>query len=476
TRTGGGIVRIDPETLDVTGLASNTNAFKLALSSDGTSILVLNALSIGNTLERRSLPGFTIEHTYHSGLSETGLRRQIVDFCPLGADGGRVALALRWVDSSKQVGCYEVRTDAGVQARTTEFLLTNSYQPYDVPNLVEPCVNPDEFCGITTSILTRWRMEAGALTEIARSDLGVSLIAAFPVSGPWHHCVKSDGHGRLCFTNGSEFSEISLKKVGSTTVGALKGVAPEPEAERTFLLGSVPSPHIKARQRDSFEVVGTCDLPLQSGLNDNGDLIRWGANGFAFPIRGGIAFLSHNALVPGNPEADLVVTVSPTKSRITTGSAAVLQVRVENKGPRTAEQVVVTLDRSGSVGIKSVVAAGAEVTPDYSTTVRFPRIRAGETRSVTVKSHVAEMAGLLVCRARVISNAAEDDYGNNSSFAEVPILFGPTDTRRIIGLPTNSMIANPQEGSIWINVTSFGRDSFPDCVMSIEPSTGRILR
>lgn len=124
---------------------------------------------------------------------------------------------------------------------------------------------------------------------------------------------------------------------------------------------------------------------------------------------------------PGpDPEADLVITKSPKPKTIRLGKTVTYTVKVRNRGPDDAENVVIVEQRAKQDSILSI-------TPQLQC-VRTPvpaclvgTVKAGETKTYKVVAR-PKTTGTFANRAVVVTSTAEVSTKNNVAVAKVKVL------------------------------------------------------
>ena len=129
--------------------------------------------------------------------------------------------------------------------------------------------------------------------------------------------------------------------------------------------------------------------------------------------------------VPGGPDPDLVVSKRADRPVVSVGEAVTYRVIVRNRGPVTAESVVVT-DLAAS-GPARVISARVLGSPCVVTGVLYCRVRALRPgASITSKVRVRTTgAGVIRNAAAANSDSAETTYRNNVSSARVRVRAAP---------------------------------------------------
>jgi uncharacterized repeat protein (TIGR01451 family) len=240
----------------------------------------------------------------------------------------------------------------------------------------------------------------------------------------------------------SDGKDVSAPATVSITVTALANRAPTANDDTSSTVANTPvTVGVLANDNDpdgdTLTVIG--NTPPLHGLVTctAGDCTYTPASGYTGPDsftytisdgHGHTASATVNVTVTATPpatlEANLAVTVSGPKT-VQPGTSATFTLTVQNGGPDTATNVVVTDTLPGDLTLlsDSVVwsgVSGASCTVSGATiSCTVPSFAVGRTLTVTFSAQVAAGAAAVVDAATVAAATADPDMSNNASSAAV---------------------------------------------------------
>lgn len=118
-------------------------------------------------------------------------------------------------------------------------------------------------------------------------------------------------------------------------------VEPDPAGGRVFYLGNTQGNwQLRAHDLDTGELLGTLSLPGLAGIPSG--LTRWGAQGLAFRTDASQLWLINSSLVSQQAQADLAIALDAPGDVVPVGGESPFRLTVNNRGPATARNVMIT--------------------------------------------------------------------------------------------------------------------------------------
>jgi uncharacterized repeat protein (TIGR01451 family) len=142
-------------------------------------------------------------------------------------------------------------------------------------------------------------------------------------------------------------------------------------------------------------------------------LTRWGDRGLAFWTTSGHIHCFETELLPGHPEADLVLAGEVEPAAALVGSSRAARLVLSNAGAHPAEDVIVTVRIPAGIWLQSSsVSTGAPKITQDSWTWRIAHMPAGSVSTADL-ALVTEGLGAPVLTAHAVSRAQDPNYANN---------------------------------------------------------------
>ncbi|MCI0744751.1 MAG: hypothetical protein L0Y58_05020 [Verrucomicrobia subdivision 3 bacterium] len=294
--------------------------------------------------------------------------------------------------------------------------------------------------------------------------------------------VKVDRAGGLMTGFGVDF--ICAGDLIFATTGAVwepdRGVVRGGASAAVLLVGDIGAGRYYQWQSSPSRIVGFdlhTLLPVGSMLtptinNAAGRMVRFGTDGLAFRANGNYVALVRTPLLASGPPADLVLSATYAGLPILAGDPFSCTLIVSNRGPSTAQNVVVAqtlfsdatlLATSSSVGSVTQVFGGA-VCP-------LMPLASGATANVTL-TYRALKPGLLTARASVTSDTVDPNMSNNIVALRAPAKYLiARDTVAEMSQATTDLAYDPVGGRIYASAPNAHLE-LGNSVLPLDPLSG----
>ncbi len=431
----GGIVSIDPDSGHVTyaGVAG-TGANEMALSDDGTKLFVGVDYAIQEMDTATTTRGARYAVNQLGGLDQPG------DLEAVPGDSSQVVVS--------SLGPYLPRislyANGIAQPSTAESFQLRAGR-------LEFGSDDNQLHVLVSGFFSGGHMQ---IYTLARSGDGLTIITNISRFGDWFNGadMRFDS-GQLYTSPGRVLDETSLGVSGAFPLmppGTL--VLPEVSAARVFFLGSEGGKWVlSAWDPTTFQRLASLVIPGVAGAP--AAFIRWGTDGFAFLTSSEQVFLIRSSLMPTNAPTDLAIAINESADPITVGSNLTFTVSVTNLGPRIATTTRVELVLPNSATLTSLALGQGRVqTNSQSLTLHLGDLAPGGTVNVSATVR-PNSAGVLDCRAVVISRSVDPNNTNNMAVALV-IARPWDDVAPITSLPlaTGDIIWEPISRKIYASI------------------------
>ncbi|WP_193211894.1 DUF11 domain-containing protein [Luteolibacter marinus] len=456
---GKAVVPVDPLTGRVgEPIPLNAEPAKLAISENGDYLYV--ALLDQPEVKRIHLPSQRVDRSIPMGSGPEAARLFAGDMEVIKGDG-RTLMVARYDPS--------IRPDhKGVAVYDDEAMRPNVTQGHIGSNLIESSADPALFFGYdNASTEFGFRHLEVDATGVKEVEVRRYLVGGFGGE------IKSAGD-KIFGTGGSVVDGRHFQGLGA--FGNSGPLVPDAPTGRVYFVDYATT------SQTGFDAISVWDsenfthqfsVSLPHGYTYPRSFIRWGANGLAFRTDSAVAIFSDPQLVPSGPAADLTVSVEATPASVSVGDEIVYRITLENSGPATATDCLVSVGISGAQALES--AGGVpHIESDGWVSFLPGKLQPGDSVVMTVAAR-AEFAGSAICSATAISSAVDTSASGNAAMAVVPVGFETEgDALNRIDLATAGLADDPERGLVWASVP-FAGPGAERLIVSLDPESGRII-
>ncbi|MDB6139438.1 MAG: Conserved repeat domain protein [Verrucomicrobiaceae bacterium] len=455
------VVVIDPTTLQITGsVITGQNPRQLAITSGGEYLYV--SLDANGTIARINLATMTVAATFALGANGSG-PYYAEDISTVAGQPNVLVVALYVKNTSPR--------HVGVAVYDNGVARAGKSQTGDGSNAIEPSSDPTVFFGYDQdSSEFGFRRLLTTSAGISETQVNETLISGYEVD------IRSEGN-RVFATSGVVVDGPLLRSLGKVILPTGGGpVCPAAAVNRVYYIEPQDSyPY-------SFNKIGAYDInnlslirrlsfaPLASAPTS---FVRWGATGLAFATSSTVVLVNSTQLVPGDPAADLAVTVQATPNPALTTAPLTYTVQATNQGPNIAHNVVLSATLSSGQTLQSAVAgSGTATTTSSVTTLPVGNLAVGATATLTLTT-LSPIAGRVSCNAGINSTAIDLDVSNNTAFKEVGVAFpSVTDTVNTLRLVASNLIYDALRSVLWVTTPDTVSAPLGRALISINPVNG----
>jgi len=453
------VVVIDPATASISGnVLLSQNPGRLALTSGGEHLYVV--LKGNGSIVRIDPVSMTVASTFAVGTDPTYGTFYAGDICTVVGQPDLLVISRTGPNPYEHYGV--AAYDNGV-ARSTNTPFHNGSR------VIEPSADPNVFFGYDNQNdrgFRRLQLDASGIAEIA---VNTTLLNDYGAD------ILSDGN--LVFsTSGVGLDGAQMQRLGRFPVAGT--MRPDLAAHRVYFI----------EQQDPnwwglYDKIGVYDpetfsnirkLTMSTPVQSPAALIRWGTNGLAFLTSSNVVLINSSQLVPGDPPANLRVTLAAFPDPTSVGVPVTYTVIVSNQGPNVARNTILDVGLSAHQTIQSIFTTnGTAVIFSNSISLPVGHLVPGAFATLAVTA-VPQSAGSLFCTATVISDPPDPDFADNAATRFVSAGYELTlDAVSELRLAANNLIYDPTRNLLWASIPQ--ADPLPGrSVVWVNPLTGVI--
>lgn len=208
-------------------------------------------------------------------------------------------------------------------------------------------------------------------------------------------------------------------------------------------------------------------LTITNSFGFPASFIQWGTNGLAYCTSSNQLFILKSTIIPTGPSTDLALGGALSAFEIGVTSNFTYALSVTNSGPHDASNVVMLLKLPSTVAYLSAQSsAGLPIFSNGLVSCKIGILPSGRTAALEVIAKT-DWAGVLTSTARVISDALETEFANNTVQLLVKSVFKlAPKSHRQIAIKAQDIAYNPQDDIIYV--------SGEQGIALIKPTTGSI--
>jgi uncharacterized repeat protein (TIGR01451 family) len=309
---------------------------------------------------------------------------------------------------------------------------------------------------------TIYRMEVGA-SGIALLKAVTGLVNGFDV-------YLRYGGGFLFASSGEVIEAGSLTRVAALPISGL--VEPDTGSSRVFYLTQREADWVLAcYDTNTFAPIWNFTIPAVAGTPEK--LVACGPGLLAFRTSGGQVFLLNTGLMPGEPTADLSVSLNILTNSVGVGLPMTLFATVTNNGPAAATGVVLTNSLpAGTTLVSTSASQGTCTNLDGTVICDIGELTSAATATVTL-TLLPTQGGTLRSTAGVSLVEQDPQRANNvgSATAYLPVL--SSEGVRLLEIAAADLVYDRTGGMLYASwPAALGSEA--NSVVSIEPVTGQL--
>lgn len=307
----------------------------------------------------------------------------------------------------------------------------------------------------------------GGLYRYKIDSTGVTLIDSDANLNPvlvWTDLEWGDG---LLYTSQGlvidPFADAAIGQIPAITTSSL--VTYDKTAKRLYYLTPNGTTNIiRAIDPVTWALLGTLNVTNGAGLPSN--LIRWGKDGLAFRTSADQLFILRSSIVPSDPPADLLLTVSLSTNLMAVNKDFSYTLVITNSGPNTASNVVVLHKLPTTVEyVSAVYSAGDLVFSNKMIRCPIGALTNGGSASIHITARTA-VSGVIESVSSVVSDAVETNLRDNIVRLTAQSVFQLSpDSLGQIAIDVRDIAYNPFTGQLYV---SGGGNQ----ITIIDPNTG----